>query len=93
MEWLGRPEHRGWFVGIPAAFVLAMTVSTLALRFHGSARSVLGGAGLLSVHGLNALLATAPVVVALGFTVEWWRGTRGARLAEVAEVTARARTG
>lgn len=83
--WVGRQGHRGWFVRIPAAFMLATTVSALALQLRDSARAALGGAGLLSAHGLNALLATALIVVALGFTLEWWRETRRGVAARVGD--------
>jgi carbon starvation protein len=72
----GRSATRGLFVRLPAFFMLATTVVALALQLRDNARAALGGAGLLSAPGINALLAAALIAIALAFTAEWRRAVR-----------------
>jgi carbon starvation protein len=75
--WITRTSKgRALWIKIPAFFMLITTVVALVIQLRDGARNALAGPGLFSAPGINALLALTLIVLALAFTVEWWRGAR-----------------
>ncbi|HEY8209417.1 MAG TPA: carbon starvation CstA family protein [Myxococcaceae bacterium] len=74
--WLSEKGLRYRFVLIPAIGMLVTTATALVLQLR---NALLDPAGLSGPTGLNAILATALLIVAGAFSLEWFRAIRGKR--------------
>lgn len=88
--WLYRSGKRYWYTLGPMAFVMAVTLTALALQIYTGLRAAATGAmwtdeGALNPMVLNAAVGAVLMVVAAVFVAEAWRSVRSFRLERIAE--------
>jgi carbon starvation protein len=77
--WLHRSGKRCWYTFLPMCFVLVVTVCALGAQIVEGVR-LAGSQGWLAPKPLNAIVASALLVLAVGFSFEALRAVRRGRL-------------